>query len=64
MAFSLTYELPYEVNGKAVEKGFLFISEVYDKMTGIRLLFIYEVNEIRQRQAVIYLADKNNRNPR
>lgn len=64
MAFSLTYELPYEVNGKAVEKSFLFISEVYDKMTGIRLLFIYEVNEIRQRQAVIYLADKNNRNPR
>lgn len=48
MVSSLTYELPYEVNGKAAGKSFLFISEVYEKMTGIRLLFIYEVNEIRQ----------------
>lgn len=64
MAFSLTYELPYEVNGKAAGKSFLFIFEVYEKMTGISLLFIYEVNEIRQRQVVIYLEDKNNRNPR
>jgi hypothetical protein len=48
MVSSLTYELPYEVNGKAAGKSFLFISEVYEKMTGIRLLFIYEVNEIRR----------------
>lgn len=33
---------------KSAGKSFLFISEVYEKMTGIRLLFIYEVNEIRQ----------------
>ncbi len=31
MVSSLTYELPYEVNGKAAGKSFLFISEVYEK---------------------------------